>query len=78
MCVFIDENIEYLNGSGKVKILRHLEIKNKLHHINVVTVSCHEDNRFIDFVLNSGVDLFLSKPVSKNDLTNLLKKMNII
>lgn len=78
LCVFIDENMEYLNGSDAVKILRHLETKNKLHHINVVSVSCHEDSKFVDFILSSGVDFFLSKPVSKNDITNVLKKLKII
>lgn len=78
LCVIIDENMEYLNGSDAVKILRHLELKNKLPHINVVTVSCHEDTKFVEFICKSGVDLFLSKPVSKNDIANLFKRFGII
>jgi len=77
-CVIIDENMEYLNGSETIKILRYVEKKLKLCHINVVSLNINENLNVNNFQENYCVDHFINKPITKIQIENVLKLCNII
>ncbi len=77
-CIFTDENMDYLNGSEAIKLIRILEKKEKFFHINIISTTCYEDPKQINYILNSGADLVLSKPISKSSIKNTFKKFDII
>jgi CheY-like chemotaxis protein len=76
-CIFTDENMEYINGSEAIRILRNLEKKNKIKQIKIISVSCQEDDYSIKTMFESGADLVLGKPISKNLIFNSLKDLKI-
>ena len=43
-CIFIDENMDYLNGSETIKIIRKLQNMNKINSYNIVSITALEDN----------------------------------
>lgn len=77
-CVFTDENMEYINGSEAIKILRNLEGKSKIKNVKIFSISCQEDILSVNLMIDSGADRVLGKPLSKNSLIILLKEMKII
>ena len=77
-CVFTDENMEYINGSEAIKILRLLEGKSKVKNVKIFSISCHEDNISVKIMKDSGADRVLTKPLSKNSLAIMMKEMKLI
>ena len=74
-CVFTDENMEYLNGSEAVKIIRKLEQNNKFKPQHIVTITAFDDNGTRNNILESGVNSILSKPCSKTAIKSILQKI---
>ena len=77
-CIFTDENMEYINGSEAIKILRNFEIKNKTKHIKIISISCQENNSSVKLIIDSGADLVLGKPISKQIIFNSLKDLKVL
>jgi CheY-like chemotaxis protein len=75
-CIFIDENMGYLNGSEAVKITRRLEENKKILKYHIVSITAFDDDQTKKNILNSGINSILSKPVSKTSLINELKKIS--
>jgi signal transduction histidine kinase/CheY-like chemotaxis protein len=75
-CVLIDENMEYLNGSETVSIIRKLEQYRKIKRYLIVSISGLDDPETKDRLLRSGLDLVITKPCQKNDITKILFKLN--
>jgi signal transduction histidine kinase/CheY-like chemotaxis protein len=71
-CIFVDENMEYLNGSESVIIIRKLEQSNKFKKHLIISISALDDIDSKDKILNSGVDIVIRKPCTKSDLKNIL------
>ena len=61
-CIFIDENMDYLNGSETVKIIRKLQNLNKINSYNIVSITALEDNESKIKILKSGVNSIIMKP----------------
>lgn len=78
LSIFTDENMEYINGSVAIKIIRDLEKKNKIKRIKIYSVSSHEDRDSAYMILNAGADTILGKPVSKFLIINCFKEMNLL
>ena len=76
-CILLDENMEYLNGSETVKILRKLEEKNVINKYNYVSVTAFDDQETKNNIIKSGINSILSKPCTKSSLINVVKKLNI-
>lgn len=76
--IFTDENMDFLNGSEAIKLLRIYEKKEKINHINIVSITCYEDLKFVNFILSSGADMVLSKPISKTSIKNIFKKFGLL
>ena len=73
--IFTDENMEYLNGSEAVKIIRKLEQNHKINKYPIASITAFEDDETRKNILNSGVNFILSKPCTKLDITNILQKL---
>lgn len=72
-CVLLDENMEYMNGSEAIKIIRKMESEKKIKKVFVCTMSAVEEGNHVSYGNQS-----LSKPISSADLELLLKDLNII
>ena len=77
-CIITDENMDFLNGSEAIKLIRNLERRNRIKHVNIISITCHEDTDIINYILDSGADGVLSKPLTKNSLNEAFRNINII
>lgn len=75
--MFIDENMEYLNGSETIRIVRKFQSLNKIQKFNIATVTAFEDSVTRSVILQAGVDEILPKPLSKNNVEDFFKKYPI-
>ena len=72
--IFTDENMEFLNGSETVRIIRKMEANNKIQNYPIASITAFEDTQTRENIRNSGVNSILTKPCNKSDITNLLSK----
>lgn len=72
--VFTDENMEYINGSEAIKILRELQKHNKIKNCLYFSITAFEDNESKERILRAGADLVLSKPASKRQVQEVFEK----
>lgn len=72
--IFIDENMEYMNGSEAIKIIRKLQSLNKIPKFNIATVTAFEDAVTKGSIMQAGVDQIYPKPFSKNHLSDFFNK----
>ena len=76
--VFIDENMEYLNGSESVGIMRKLQKMNKTSKFSIASVTAFEDATMKNYIKNSGMDEVYSKPLSRSQFLDFLDKYKIL
>ena len=77
-CIFTDENMEYLNGSEAIRIIRNLENRRKVKFVNIISVTSNEEPYFIDEIKKAGAQTVLGKPLTKFVLARVLKEFKII
>jgi CheY-like chemotaxis protein len=68
--IFIDENMDFLNGSETVLLLKKFERNGKIKKIPIISVTAFDDKDNLSTILSSGVDKIISKPVSLQILLN--------
>lgn len=73
-CVITDENMEYINGSEAIEILRKLENSNKIKKILIVSLTAFVDDYNKNKIKNSGADYIFSKPCNQNIISNFIKE----
>ena len=73
--IFTDENMEFLNGSESVRILRKLENGKKIPKYPIISITAFDDPETRNNIMNSGVDSILSKPCTKNDIKKILSSL---
>ena len=76
--LFIDENMEYLNGSESVSIIRRLQKFDKISKFFIASVTSFEDDDTKNTLKRSGMDDVFSKPMSKNQLIDFFDKYKIL
>lgn len=77
--VISDENMEFLDGSEFIKIIRKLELNNKLKYFpKFVCLTAYEDLSTKERILSSGFDKILYKPANKSELKALLIEYDLI
>ena len=76
-CILTDENMEFINGSEAIKLIRKLESKSYIPHIPCISVTCHEDKNIVDNIYASGANRVLSKPLNMPKLTSLLQDLEL-
>ena len=72
-----DENMDYLNGSEAIKIIRNIGKRRNKKPINTISLTCNEDNLVGQIILKAGADFILNKPLSKQSIKGLLDKKNL-
>ena len=77
-CIITDENMEYINGSEAIKIVRDLERRHKIKFVNIISVTGNEDSQNTGEIKKAGAQLVLSKPVPKTVIASALKELGII
>lgn len=77
-CVFTDEKMEYMDGSKVISIIREMEKLNKIKKVNIVSLTCFEDEIYRNYIMESGVDFITKKPSNKDVLQNILDKLNLL
>lgn len=76
--VFTDENMEFMNGSESVRILRNLESLNKLRKCIYFSVTAYDDDSTKQSIMRSGVNELLTKPISITTVYNVMTKHHLI
>ncbi len=76
--ILTDENMEYLNGSDAIRIIRNLENRQKVKFVNIITITSNEDPYYIDEIKRAGAQIVLNKPLSKSVIARVLKEYEII
>jgi signal transduction histidine kinase/CheY-like chemotaxis protein len=72
-CVFVDEFMEFMNGTEAIKIIREYEKLNKIRPLFITKVSA------MHFEQNSdGTNVTLEKPVRDKQIQNVLKLAGIV
>ncbi len=77
-CVFTDENMEYMNGSEAIRILRDWEKSNKIKNRKLFSVSAQEDIESSRAIFACGADNVFGKPISKSTLIDCFRNVEII
>ncbi len=72
-CIITDENMEYINGSRAIKIIRNLEKDKKIKPVTIVSIFAIEENISKKSINESGADYSFGKPCNQNDQTKFLK-----
>ena len=73
--IFIDENMEYMNGTEAVRILRKMQQDSKIKNYNIDSTSANDDSETKKLILNSGVNSIVSKPCTKSEICNILSNL---
>ncbi len=77
-CIITDENMEYINGSDAIKIIRSLERLNKIKFVNIISLTGNEDLDSTNELLKAGAQAVFGKPLPKLLIAKALKDLNII
>ena len=73
-CIITDENMEYLNGSEAIRIIRKLEQLKKFTPVEIVSITAYEDEYNKKNIMESGANFILSKPCKRLDIVNIIEK----
>lgn len=74
--IITDENMEFLNGSQAIEILRNLEFQNKITSIFVTSLTAFVDEESKKNIIEKGANIVLNKPLNNIQL-ELLKSIYI-
>jgi response regulator RpfG family c-di-GMP phosphodiesterase len=66
--IFTDENMEFMNGSESIRIIRNLQRMKKISYFNICTITAFEDKETAMGIKFTGVDEILKKPLKKLQL----------
>jgi signal transduction histidine kinase len=70
--IFCDENMQYLNRSETVKIIRSLEVNKKIIKYYIVSVTAYDDDNTQRKIHESGFNLVINKPCTKTIISEIL------
>lgn len=77
-CIFTDENMEYMNGSQSIKIIRQMENDCKIKKVNIVSVTSFDDEFTKEIILSKGANFLIDKPCNQAALIKILGKLSLI
>ena len=73
--ILIDENMEFLNGSEAVSIVRKLEECKKINSYDIASVTAFDDEETRKKIYSSGVNSILIKPCTKSNIIKILQNL---
>lgn len=62
--IFTDEKMEYFSGTEAIQFLRKLEFVKNFKRAKIFCLTC-EENKVTDYIIQSGADHVLIKPISQ-------------
>ena len=74
--IFIDENMDYLNGSESVHIIRKWEEYHKIKRYKIISITAFDDKDTSTRLKSSGVNSILLKPCNKSDFIKIFQKFS--
>ncbi len=72
--IFMDENMPKMNGSQAVKEILNIEKRENLNHTPIIALTANTIKGDREKFLNLGMDEYLSKPINRKILFNVLDK----
>lgn len=77
--VISDENMEFINGSKAIKILKEAECEGKINsNYFYISLTSFDDNDINQHLLNCGFNVILNKPLSKSKLLQCFKNLKLL
>lgn len=70
-CLITDENMEFMNGSDCIKIIRKMMNEGIISKFSLLSLTAFSDDDRIDSIKKSGADFVFSKPISKSNLSKI-------
>ena len=67
--------MDYLNGTEAVRLIRKFEENKMIHLYNIISITAYDDEETRNYILKSGFNSILSKPVSKSEILKYLKNL---
>ena len=75
--VLMDIQMPVMDGIQATRLIRDYEIRNKLKKSIIIAVTAHTKDGEKQKLIDAGMDLYLSKPFSNSELTNMIGKINL-
>ncbi|CAD8159874.1 unnamed protein product [Paramecium pentaurelia] len=72
--IILDINMPYLNGYQTSKLVRQMEIEKQVKRCKIIGCSGFTDNESKRIGFESGMDIFISKPIEDNELQSALQQ----
>lgn len=77
--VITDENMEFINGSQAINILKKAEVEGKISTNRIyISLTAFEDDDMKKYLLSTGFHRILAKPTSKQSIIECFKSIKII
>lgn len=76
-CILTDENMNYVNGSDAIKIIKDLVKFGKVKEIPIYSVTSFTDELSQKNILMSGAKEIIRKPCSINDIKRIFKELKL-
>lgn len=73
--ILTDEYMDYMNGSEAINIIRKIELTKKFKPINIISVTCLDNQNLYNNLIKIGADMVISKPISKNDIRRIISQL---
>lgn len=77
-CVITDQYMNFLNGTDVLKVINKLSEENKIRKMKTVVLTAFLDSSNLNFIQKYNPDKLLNKPLSKQQLTKLLKDFDLL
>ena len=71
--IMTDENMEYLQGTKAISILRELESFGKIKSTFIVSVTAFSDDFTKNEIIQKGANLVIAKPFSQYHIEEIIK-----
>ncbi len=76
-CIITDENMEFMNGSEAIKIIRNLENSNKIKPTKIACCTALEEETIENYNKNTGFDSILPKPCDEVKINKFFEDINL-
>lgn len=76
--VFLDEQMDYLNGSQTVSLIKNFQKEKKIKSCFFVSISAFDDENIKESLIEKGFDMVLQKPLNLKSLTECFKFFKIL
>jgi len=77
-CIITDENMEYINGSLAIQIIKDMEKNKKIKNVVIGSMTAFQDELNISKITSSGVNQILQKPCTEKMIQDFLTKYKIL